>query len=228
MSNIAIIFARGGSKGLPNKNIKKIDNKPLIYYSIKLAKSCSFIKDVYISTDNKKIKDISLRYGAKIIDRPKNLATDKSPEFLAWKHAVKFLKKKGIGFKKIISLPTVAPVRIKSDIRLAIKSLDKDTDMIISVTESKHYPEFNMVTIDKKGFCSLLKKKKKKIARRQDSIPLFNIVPTVYVTTPEFILNNSNMFDGKVKAIHIPEDRAVDIDTKFDFDIAEFLLKKRK
>ena len=161
MTNVALIFARGGSKGLPNKNIKLINNKPLIYYSIKQAKSCSFIKDVYVSTESKKIKEIAIKYGAKIIDRPRYLATDSSPEFLSWKHAVQFLIDKQVIFEKIISLPTVAPIRLKSDIKSAIANLDNKTDIVISVTRSKHYPEFNMVTFDKKGYCSLIKKKKK-------------------------------------------------------------------
>ena len=82
MSNVAVVFARGGSKGLPGKNIKKLLGKPLIYYSIELAKSCSFIDDVFVSTDDQKIKNIAIKNGVKIIDRPKYLATDKSAEFL--------------------------------------------------------------------------------------------------------------------------------------------------
>ena len=228
MTNVALIFARGGSKGLPNKNIKLINNKPLIYYSIKQAKSCSFIKDVYVSTESKKIKEIAIKYGAKIIDRPRYLATDSSPEFLSWKHAVQFLIDKQVIFEKIISLPTVAPIRLNSDIKLAIENLDKKTDIVISVTRSKHYPEFNMVTFDKKGYCSPIKKKKSKVVRRQDAAAIYNITPHVYVTTPDFILKKTNIFDGKVKAIQIPEERSVDIDTKFDFEVAEFLMKKNK
>ena len=100
MKNVAVIFARGGSKGLPNKNIKKLNNYPLISHSIDFAKSCNFINDVFVSTEDKKIMEISSALGAKIIKRPKHLAKDNSPEFLAWKHAVNFLLERNLTFQK--------------------------------------------------------------------------------------------------------------------------------
>ena len=94
MKVFAFIFAREGSKGIKNKNIKVFYKKPLIAHTIQLAKKIKFIQDLYVSTDCPKIKRISIKYGIKVIDRPKKLATDTSPELLSWKHAINFLEKK--------------------------------------------------------------------------------------------------------------------------------------
>ena len=93
MKIIAFIFAREGSKGLPNKNIKLLNGIPLIGHSILLAKEIKEIDQVYVSTESSKIKEISLSYGAKIINRPKKLAEDDSPEWLSWRHAINWMKK---------------------------------------------------------------------------------------------------------------------------------------
>ena len=90
--NLAFIFARGGSKGLKNKNVKMFNGKPLIFYSINIAK-IKLIDDVYVSTDDSKISELSKSFGAKIIKRPKNLSMDTSDEWKAWQHAVKYILK---------------------------------------------------------------------------------------------------------------------------------------
>ena len=87
MKTYAFIFARGGSKGLPGKNIKNLNGKPLLAYSIEMAKSVEAIEEVFVSSDDEDIKAVALKYKAKVISRPKNLATDNSPEIDSWRHA---------------------------------------------------------------------------------------------------------------------------------------------
>ena len=119
------IFARGGSKGVKNKNIIKIKQKPLIYYSIKIAKQIVNRKNIYISTDSKKIKKIAKINGVNIIERPKKLASGKSPEILSWKHAIKTIQRKKENFNIFVSLPATSPLRNKLDVVKSIKKLKK-------------------------------------------------------------------------------------------------------
>ena len=228
MKIIAFIFARGGSKELKNKNILKFIDKPLIAHSIKLAKSINLIDDVYVSTDDKNIERVSKKYGAKIIKRPKNLATSKSTEWLSWQHAIKNLNDKNVFFDIFVSLPCTSPLRIKSDVVKCIKALNNKNDLVITYQETSRNPWFNMVKSDKNKNLSVVNLAKKKIARRQDAPKIYDMTTVCYVSKPQFILSNNNLFDGKVSGVKIPNQRSIDIDNKLDFEIAKFLYKKIK
>ena len=130
----AFIFARGGSKGLKDKNLYEIGGKPLIAHSILAAKKNKKIKKVFVSTDSKKIVKISEAYGAEIIHRPKRLALDKTPEWLAWQHAINYLQKMNETFDIFLSLPTTSLLRSQKDINNALNALKKNDDAVITVT----------------------------------------------------------------------------------------------
>ena len=140
MNACAFIFARGGSKGIKNKNIKSFRGKPLIYYSIKSAQNIKGVNNIFVSSDSNKILKISEKYGAKVIKRPKILSKDNSPEIAAWKHAANSIKKFGIKPRFFISLPCTSPLRIKGDILSALKKIKKSTDLVIGITESDRSP----------------------------------------------------------------------------------------
>ncbi len=220
----SFIFARGGSKGIKNKNITKINGKPLIYYSILLAKKISG-KNVYISTDSLKIKNISEKYGASVIMRPKNISKDKSLEIIAWKHAVNYLNKKNIFFDIFLSLPATSPLRNLYDIKKAINLLKK-CDFVVTGNISKRSPWFNMVKADKYLNVELLMKNKKKFSRRQDVPKSYDLTTVAYVAKASYILSMTGIFDGKVKLSEVPPNRALDIDDKFDLKIAKLLMKR--
>ena len=228
MKIVAFIFARGDSKQLKNKNILNFYDKPLISHSILLAKKIKLIDSVYVSTDNKKIEDISIKYGANIIKRPKKLARDKSSEWDAWQHAIKTLNKKNIFFDVFISLPATSPLRIKSDIIKCIKAFNKKIDLVATYQKTSRNPWFNMIKLDKKSNMKPINKSIKKIYRRQDAPKVFDMSTVCYVSTPNYILNNNYLFDGKIKGVEIPNNRAIDIDSRLDFDIALEIYKKRK
>tara|TARA_B100001113_G_scaffold190504_1_gene156111 strand:- start:40788 stop:41492 length:705 start_codon:yes stop_codon:yes gene_type:complete len=230
MSNIktyAFIFARAGSKGLKNKNLFKIGGKPLIAHSIEAAQNNKKIHKVFVSSDSKEIKNVSRDYGAEIIDRPKNLAMDRTPEWLAWQHSVEHLRRKNEDFDVFLSLPSTSPLRSQLDINNLLKSFTKNVDVIISVTPSSRNPAFNMVTVNKKGITNLIEKNKE-VFRRQDAPKYYDITTVGYVTRPDFILTKKNLFSGKVKSIIVPKERAIDIDDLTDALIAEFLYERRK
>jgi len=225
MKNYAFIFARGGSKGLPRKNIKKLAGKPLIQYSIDLALASPLISKVFVSTDDSEIAKIAEKCSATIIFRPKQLAEDESPEWLAWRHAINWVIERHGDFDKFVSLPATSPLRSIDDIRTALNKLDEQkADICIAVTPANRSPYFNMVKHANTGHLELVNKPEKEIARRQDAPKVFDITTVVYVASPEFILNNYGLFSGKVTSIEVPKERAIDIDDIYDFKLAEAIL----
>lgn len=229
MKNFAFIFARGGSKGLPGKNIKKLVDKPLICYSIDAAFSAPSISKVFVSTDDANIADIAQERGATVIHRPQELAADDSPEWLAWRHAIRWVTEEYGNFDKFISLPATSPLRSADDIELAIKKLDHThADMCIAVTPANRSPYFNMVTRNREDEVELVITPKTDVTRRQDAPEVFDITTVVYVSTPDFINNNYGLFSGKVVTIEVPKDRAVDIDDIYDFKLAESILLSKQ
>ncbi len=227
--NVVFIFARSGSKGLKNKNIKMFNGKPLIYWTIKQAKKLKNIDEIILSTDSKKIAELGAKYGAKVYFlRPKILAKDNSPEWLSWKHAVNFLEKKLKKFpKKIIVLPVTSPCRKVSDINKCIRLFDnRKIDISMVVTKSNHHPSFNLVK--KRGNIIKLINSYRKISNRQEFVNTFKLTTVAIVTNSEIILKKKRIFDAKVGAIEIPNSRAIDIDSIDDFSYCEYLFKKYK
>ncbi len=226
-SNIdAFIFARGGSKGLIRKNIKELSGMPLIAHSIRLALTNEYIENVYVSTDDEEIAQISRDYGAIVpFMRPKKYSQDDSPEWLAWQHAVQFLKDENKMPDFIISLPATSPFRKNDDINRCLEKIkNTDFDAVIAITPSQRHPMFNMVVKDDSGKISLFAKTNHNIFRRQDAPKSYDITTIAYAVRSEFILNNDKLFDGKVGAIDVPQERALDIDTEFDFHLASILM----
>lgn len=227
LKTFAFIFARGGSKGLRNKNIKILCGKPLIAHSILSAKESTLIDDVYVSTEDEIISQIALKFGAKVIKRPKDLAQDDSPEFFAWKHAVNYLIRENKTFDVFISLPATSPLRKKDDIEKCLKLFNDNIDVVVTIAESSRNPFFNMVKLDKKNS---LKKviSNKNYFRRQDAPIVYDLTTVAYVTRPIFIKNNNNIFQGSLKGVVIPKERAIDIDDELDFFIAESIMNSYK
>ncbi len=226
MKTFAFIFARGGSKGLPGKNILDLNGKPLLAYSIQLAQDIDNISRIFVSTDDKAIADIGVEYGAEIINRPTDLAQDDTPEWLAWKHAIDYLESKGECFDCFVSLPTTSPLRNKTDVEKCLNLLDEHTDIVVTMTNTSRSPYFNMVNKEN-GYVKLLEESENEYYRRQDVPKVYDMTTVAYVSSPDFIKNNNKIFDGRVKAVLIPKERSVDIDDNIDFKIAEGLIKEK-
>ena len=224
--NYAFIFARGGSKELKNKNIKLFNGKPLIYYSIKIAKKNRHIKKVFVSSDSLAILRISKKYGAETIKRPKNISTDRSSEINSWNHAVNYLTKKKDIFDNFVSIPCTSPLRISKDISQAISLIKKKKDIVVGVCKSKKYPEFNMVKKKKNTVEPL----SKNLFHNRQSLPkTFDLTTIIYAASVDFIRNiNSFFWEGNVKYIEIPPIRSIDIDSYDDFKLAEIIYKNQK
>lgn len=226
MRNFAFIFARGGSKGLPGKNIKPLAGKPLLQYSIDTALASDLIEQVFVSTDDQAIAQIAIEGGAILIERPAELATDQSPEWLSWRHAVEWATEHYGSFDGFVSLPATSPLRSQDDVEAAILKRQAETaDICIAITPASRSPYFNMVKYNGAGFVELVNQPEGEVSRRQDAPKVFDITTVVYATTPEFVLNNYGLFSGKVASIEVPKARAVDIDDIYDFRLAEAIIK---
>lgn len=226
MRNFAFIFARGGSKGLPGKNIKPLAGKPLLQYSIDTALASDLIEQVFVSTDDQAIAQVAIEGGAILIERPAELATDQSPEWLSWRHAVEWATEHYGSFDGFVSLPATSPLRSQDDVEAAILKIQAEAaDICIAVTPASRSPYFNMVKYNEAGFVELVNQPEGEVSRRQDAPKVFDITTVVYATTPQFVLNNYGLFSGKVASVEVPKARAVDIDDIYDFRLAEAIIK---
>lgn len=225
MKTYAFVFARGGSKGLPGKNIKPLAGKPLLAWSIETAKVIAEIDKVFVSTDCEDIAKVATEFGAEVINRPAELAADESAEWHAWRHAISWVSEKYGDFERFISLPATSPLRSEQDVKESLAALTHKTDIVITCAQASRNPHFNMIKKDATGACRLYIEGTD-VTRRQDAPECFDITTVAYVSTPEFIQNNFGAFSGRVKAVEIPKQRAVDIDDIYDFYLAEAIVSR--
>ena len=227
---VAFVFARGGSKGLPGKNLRLFAGKPLIAHAIEHALAVSRIDRVIVSTDSPDIASVARDYGAQVpFLRPAELAADDSPEWLSWRHALKFIQEEmGVLPGAMVSVPVTAPLRRPEDIERCLDLYSKGgADVIVTVSQAHRSPYFNMVQRRPDGTVALVVQTSREFARRQDVPAVFDMTTIAYVADPEFVLSRDSIFQGRVKAVEIPPERAIDIDTLLDFEMAEFLLSRQ-
>ena len=226
MSILCIICARKGSKGIKNKALKLIKNKPLIYFTIKQALRSKIFDEVVVSTDSKKIQKIALNFGAKSwFLRPKKLSKDNSSKLLAIKHAFKesekFFKKK---FNICFDLDLTSPLRNIRDIKKALKIFNYEkANNLFSVTHSKKNPYFNMV--EKKNNTYVLSKRPSKEYFSRQKLPkVFEMNASIYIFRREFFKKNNSIFNSKTSVYLMPRERSVDIDDLFDLKVVKNII----
>lgn len=225
---VGAIFARGGSKGVPRKNIRLLAGKPLLAYAIEAARGVPSVDRVIVSTDDAEIADVARRYGAEVpFRRPAELASDRSPEWLSWQHALRTLAAQdGRRPDVLVSVPTTSPLRTAADVEAAITMLLRtDADIVITVSPAARNPYFNMVELDN-GYARLVKTLPGGVHQRQAAPAVYDITTVAYAARADFVLNAQAIFEGKVQAVVVPAERALDIDTELDFALAEFLLRR--
>ena len=223
MAVVAFIFARGGSKGLPGKNIKPLAGKPLLAYSIETAKQVNEIDHVFVSTDDSDIANVAKQFGADVIERPEHLASDTSPEWLSWRHALDEMDRLEIEVDTFVSLPATSPLRSVGDVQACLAALEQNTDMVVTCTPASRSPYFNMVTRQDDGTTSLVIDQGL-VNRRQDAPVCYDLTTVAYVSRPEYIRSQMGVLAGKTKSVVVPKERAVDIDDIYDFMLAETIV----
>ena len=223
MVTIAIIPARGGSKGVPRKNVRPLAGKPLIAHSILDAKESKFTDKVYVSTDNLEIAEVSRQYGAEIIHRPEELAGDTASSESALIHALSEIEKTGISPDLIVFLQCTSPIRTGTDIDNAIAKLRaENADSLLSVSPSHR---FLWEEVD--GVAKSINYDYRDRPRRQDMQPQYVENGSIYIFKPWVLKKFGNRLGGKISLFIMSEAASWEIDSALDFEIAESLMNKQ-
>ncbi len=228
MNIVCFICARGGSKGLANKNIVELCGKPLIAWSIEQA--LAVVEEVVVSTDCPEIAKISTDCNAKVyFMRPPSLASDRAGKWEVWQHALREYEK--ITNDKVeifLDLDATSPLRLVSDIKSAIGLfLKSDADVVFSICEAKKNPYFNMLEY-RSGYLELSKPLENKIVRRQDAPAVYEHAASIYVISPSFLKDGTGLLSGKALGYEMPNERCIDIDSNFDYRLVELLMKNEE
>ena len=228
MNNLCTICARSGSKGVPNKNIKKIAGKPLIQHTIEQAKKSKVFSDIIVSSDCKKILKIAEKLGVHTLKRTNQLSKDfvSKVDVIrdAAKKAQKMLDKK---FDNVIDLDVTSPLRQVSDIHNSFKKFQNGNyQNLITGCVARKNPYFNMIEI-KKNVLSISKRTNKKIYSRQKSPQVFEMNASIYIWKNKALMNKSNLVTSKTAFYEMPEERSIDIDTMLDWKIVSSLMEKK-
>lgn len=224
---LAIIPARGGSKGVPRKNIKEINGKPLIAYTIEEAIKSRYLHRIVVSTEDKEIADISKKYGAEVpYLRPIELADDKSPTIDCIIHMINWLKINEDYIPDYICLlQCTSPLRTNEDIDGTIKkAINIDLDGAISVCEAEVNPYWTNVFIDEK--LKYFIEEGKNITRRQDLPQIYRINGAVYIIKTEILLNKRTFETDNMTGYIMSSNNSIDIDNEIDFKFAQLLMKE--
>ena len=224
---IATICARGGSKGLPGKNLRAFAGRPLIAHTIEQALACGDIDGVYVSTDDEQIADVARRAGATVpYLRPAELATDQAGKLPVIEHLVAHLEAQGERIGRIVDLQPTSPLRESADIAAALRTRP-DADLVFSVSEAADNPYFNLVEPGADGWVHL--SKGQGTARRQDVPPVHALNGSIYVWRRAALAQAAvqGMWSVKAAVYVMPRWKSVDIDTLEDFEYAQWLHDRR-
>lgn len=227
MKSIAIIPARSGSKGLKDKNIKLLDGKPLISYTIDAAIKSQQFEAVYVSTDSVEYASISKSYGASVPRlRPKELAEDNSSSWDVVKYILEDYKEKGIMFDTVMLLQPTSPLRSQDDIRSAFKLLEeKEGDAVISVCEAEHSPLWcntlpENLCMDQFIRTDLFNKQRQQLGK------FYRLNGAIYLLKTELVDRVNELYNKNCFAYVMKKEHSIDIDDIYDFRMAEAILKE--
>lgn len=225
---LAVITARGGSKGIPQKNLSTILGKPLIAYTIEAALQARNLTRTIVSTDDKTIAQVSEQYGAEVpFLRPQLLAIDTAATIAVLQHAVTSLAEQDhYSTDIVVCLQPTSPLRSAEDIDHAVMlCLSSGADSVVSLCPAKHHP-FWMKKIVNGRVHPLLEEDEQYFTRRQDLPPVYQLNGALYVTRTKVLLQENRMLGEHTVPYIMPEDRSIDIDTQIDLRIAECILQR--
>jgi len=225
---LCTICARGGSKGVKNKNIKLLHGKPLIAYTIEQALNSKLFEYIVVSTDSDKIAEVSKEYGAEIFfRRSSEMSSDKAGKLEVIRDA--FLRSEehyNTTFDYLIDLDATAPLRNTDDIINSFRQfLENNNDNLITAMSSRRSPYFNLIEVDENGNVNLSKPLNERIIRRQDTPKTYDMNASIYIWKRDVILKDNNLFLDKTGLYVMPEERSIDIDAELDYKFVEFIMK---
>lgn len=225
----AWIFVRGDSLELPGWNTRMLCGKPLIAYTIEAARRCRFIRDVFISTDSPAVAATAEQYGAIVpFLRPANLADILQPVIHSWRHAIEWNRQQN-DFPQMdimAALPITAPLRTTEDIEQAIDLYNTgNCDSVVAVSRSNRHPAYDMVFRDSNGFAQLIMPNSNPLERVRPK-HAYDITNLIHVSSCNYIMQEENYLNGRVKTLEIPRERAIDIRDIWDFKLAEIIINE--
>lgn len=226
---LAIIPARSGSKRVPNKNIRAVDGKPLIAWTIETAIACKMLDRVIVSTDSKNIADIAMKYGAEApFLRPDELAQDNTSDMAVYQHALNWLAEKELYFPEIVVwLRPTAPLRLVEDIDNAIKLLkETQADWVRSITTAQYHPYWMIKLEDDKLKPFINGIDIRDYYQKQLLPPAYQLNGAVDVAWYKTLMDKQLLYTGDVRGYVMPPDRSIDLDEEADFLFLEMLLKQ--
>jgi CMP-N,N'-diacetyllegionaminic acid synthase len=227
---LCTICARGGSKGVKNKNIKPLYSKPLIGYTIEQALESGLFNHVVISTDSDEIARISETFGAEVFfKRDVELASDTAGKLGVIRDA--FLKSESHyqeTYKYHVDLDATSPLRSVDDIIESFNQFKANNNSnLITAMPSRRSPYFNLVEVSANGRVVLSKKLEETVVRRQDAPKSYDMNASIYIWTRDALLNQPSLFAETTGLYVMPEERSIDIDAEVDFEFVEFLMRKK-
>lgn len=228
MKILVIIPARGGSKGIPRKNIKPLAGKPLIYYTIDAARAIVPDEDICVSTDDDEIVHVIEKYGLGIpFKRPKELATDTAGTYEVLLQALEFYNNQGKHYDVVLLLQNTSPFRTAEHIKEALTLYRNDIDMVVSVRECPSNPYYSVFEENAEGYLNICKGGGNYI-RRQDAPKVYEYNGAIYVINPETLRQKPlHKFTRRIKYV-MDEESSLDLDTMADWHLAEYYIKHRE
>lgn len=227
MKTVASICARGGSVGVPGKNIRMLHGKPLIAHTIEQALSVATIDTVYVSTDCPAIAEVARQCGARVpFLRPSELASSNAAKIPVIQHLCDWVVQNDGEFDRIVDLDPTSPLRSVDDIEACLSLLDADTDAVITAFESEKNPYFNMVERKPDGTIGLVCQPVGIVVARQQAPHVYSMNASIYVWHRHTL--SKGLWNGRLKLYVMPRERSIDIDSPIDFAIVEMLMNQAK
>ena len=231
MKRLCSVCARGGSKGVPNKNIRPLLGKPLLIHSLDQARESGLFDCIVVSSDSNEILQLAEEWGVDhAIERPEELATDFAPKLPVIQHCFQTAETlSGMTFDIAVDLDATSPLRNQADLKGVIYLLEShdSTTNVITGAPAHRSPYFNLVELDESGRVNLSGKSQgsmKTIIRRQDAPPCFDMNASIYAWFRDSLLKARHVIQSSTLLYVMPEERSVDIDSELDFRWVEFLM----
>lgn len=230
MQILGLIPARGGSKGVPKKNVKLLNKKPLIQYTSEVALASKYLDRVVVSTDDYTIMNVAQQIGLEVpFKRPSHLAEDSSPTLPVIQHALSFYKTQGISFDAVCLMQVTSPFKTTEFIDTAIeKFIKSDADALVSVQKvpDEYNPHWAFKS-NTNGFIELFTGENEIISRRQDLPEVYHRDGLIYITKTEVLLEQNSLYGSKIAYIESPSNSTINIDTPEDWKKAEAFLNSK-
>lgn len=231
VSRLCTICARGGSKGVPDKNLRDLAGKPLIAHSILQAKASGLFEAVAVSSDSKRILETAEAWGADhLVVRPDHMASDTAAKVPAIAHCLTEIEGRlGRRFEVLTDLDATSPLRLPEDIRGAVELLERSgVKSVITGAPARRSPYFNLLERDAEGVVRVSKRPDPPILRRQDAPECFDMNASIYVWRRDAFLAEPEVFYDDTLLFEMPEERSIDLDSELDFAFIQLLMERRE